>query len=68
VINADGFLHDLRISKTDIARIVKAVVRDRLPYVVVPIQAVKSWERQEPEHWARVVAWLAAQKVSLVKV
>ena len=68
VIAADQLLHDLRTSRTDLARIVRAVVRDRLPYVVVPIQAVKSWKRQEPEHWAKVVGWLAAQKVSLVEV
>jgi hypothetical protein len=46
VIAADELLHDLRSSKTDLARVVEAVIRDRLPYVVVPIQAVTSWERR----------------------
>ena len=68
MIGADELLHDLRTSKTDLARIVQAVVRDRLPYVVVPTQAVKSWEQREPEHWAKVAGWLASQRVSLVKV
>jgi hypothetical protein len=68
MISADELLHDLRTSKTDLARFIKAVVLDRLPYVVVPTQAVKSWERREPEHWAKVAGWLADQKVSLVKV
>ena len=68
MIAADELLHDLRTSQTDLARIVKAVVRDRLPYVVVPIQAVKSWEQREPEHWAKVAGWLAARNVSLVEV
>jgi hypothetical protein len=68
MIAPDELLHDLRTSKTDLARIVQAVVRDKLPYVVVPAQAVKSWEQREPEHWAKVSGWLAAQKVSLVKV
>jgi hypothetical protein len=68
MISADELLHDLRTSKTDLARIIEAVVRDRLPCVVVPSQAVKSWERREPEHWAKVAGWLADQKVSLVKV
>jgi hypothetical protein len=36
VIAADELLHDLRSSKTDLARVVEAVIRDRLPYVVVP--------------------------------
>ena len=68
VMSADELLHDLRISKSDLARIIRAVVRDRPPYLVVPIQAVKSWERREPEHWAKVTGWLAAQQVNLVKV
>ena len=64
----DELLNDLRSSQTDLARIVEAVVRDRLPYVVVPVQAVRSWERREPDHWAKVAGWLADQKVALVQV
>ena len=67
VIAAD-LLNDLRTSKTDLARLVEAVIRNRPPYVVVPIQAVTSWERREPQHWARVSEWLADSNVSLVKV
>ena len=65
---SDELLNDLRTSKSDMARLVEAVVRDRLPYVVVPIQAIKSWERREPQHWAKVAGWLAAQNVKLVEV
>ncbi len=61
-------LNDLRSSQTDLARIVEAVVRDRLPYVLVPVQAVRSWERREPNHWAKVAGWLAAQNVAVVQV
>jgi hypothetical protein len=61
-------LNDLRSSQTDLARIVEAVVRDRLPYVVVPMQAVRSWERRDPDHWAKVAGWLAAQNVAVVQV
>ena len=61
-------LNDLRSSQTDLARIVEAVIRDRLPYVVVPVQAVRSWERREPDHWAKVAGWLAAENVALVQV
>jgi hypothetical protein len=64
----DDLLSELRSSQTDLARIIEAVVRDRLPYVVVPVQAVKSWERREPDHWAKVVGWLADQNVTLVQV
>ncbi|HYS92813.1 MAG TPA: hypothetical protein VEL48_05250 [Candidatus Acidoferrales bacterium] len=61
-------LNDLRSSQTDLARIIEAVVRDRLPYVLVPVQAVRSWERREPNHWAKVAGWLAAQNVAVVQV
>jgi len=64
----DELMDDLRRSQTDLARLIEAVVRDRLPYVVVPVQAVRSWERREPQHWAKVSGWLADQNVALVQV
>jgi hypothetical protein len=64
----DELLSDLRTSRTDLARVVEAVVRDKLPYVVIPIQTVRSWERREPDHWAKVAGWLADQRVTLVQV
>ena len=67
-IAGDELLKDLRTSKTDLARLVEAVLRNKPPYVVVPIQAVAFWERREPQHWARVSRWLADSNVSLVKV
>jgi hypothetical protein len=65
---AADLLNDLQTSKTDLARLVEAVIRNKPPYVVVPIQAVASWERGEPAHWARVSGWPADSNVSLVKV
>ena len=67
-IATNDLLNDLRTSKTDLIRIVEGVLRDRPPYVVVAVQAVTSWERREPQQWAKVAGWLAAQNVSLVKV
>ena len=67
-IAGDELLNELRTSKTDLARFVEAVLRNRPPYVVVSSQAVKSWERREPQHWAKVSGWLAESNVSLVKV
>ena len=64
----DELMNDLRSSQTDLIRLIEAVVRDRLPYVVVPIQAVRSWQRREPQHWARVSGWLADQHVAVVQV
>ena len=50
----DDLLNDLRSSPTDLARIVEAVVRDRRPYVKIPVQTVRSWERRAPDDWAKV--------------
>jgi hypothetical protein len=41
-------LNDLRGSPTDLARLVVAVVRDGVPYVKIPTQAMRSWERRAP--------------------
>lgn len=67
-IAGDELLNELRTSKTDLARFVEAVLRNRPPYVVVSSKAVTSWERREPQHWAKVSRWLADSNVSLVKV
>ena len=64
----DELMNDLRSSQTDLIRLIEAVVRDRLPYVVVPVQAVRSWQRREPQHWARVSGWLADQNGADVQV
>ena len=64
----DELLADLQDSKTDLARVVEAVVRDRVPYIVVPSAAVRAWQQREPQHWAKVSGWLAAQNVAMVQV
>jgi hypothetical protein len=64
----DELLADLRDSKTDLARVVEAVLRYRVPYIVVPSAAVRAWEQREPQHWAKVAGWLAAQNVTMVQV
>jgi len=61
-------LDDLRSSPTDLARVVEAVVRDRLPNVIIPVEAVRSWERRAPDHSAKVVTWLTAQNIAVVQV
>ena len=53
-ITQDELLAELQDSKTDLARVVEAVVRDRVPYIVVPSAAVRAWEEREPQHWAKV--------------
>ena len=68
MITHDELLADLQDSNTDLARVIEAVVRDRVPYIVVPSAAVRAWEQREPQHWAKVAGWLAAQNVAMVRV
>ncbi len=68
MITHDELLADLQDSNTDLARVVEAVVRDRVPYIVVPSAAVRAWEQREPQHWEKVAGWLAAQNVAMVQV
>ena len=67
-ITATELLTDLGATQTDLARIIEAVGRDRLPFIVVAAQAVRAWERREPDTWAKVTRWLAARNVTVVAV
>ena len=67
-MKTDELLSELRTSQTDLARFVEAVVRDSMPYIVVPSAAVKAWQRREPQAWAKVAGWLEAHHVAVVAV
>ena len=58
-MTADELLAQLRGSKTDLGRFVEIMVRDQLPYLVVPATAVRAWQEREPQTWAMVLDWLA---------
>jgi len=68
ILDTEALLSDLRTSRTDLSRLVAAVLRDRPPYVVVLRKAVMAWEQREPGHWAKVSGWLAAHNVDLVTI
>ena len=59
---------ELRSSRTDLARLIEAVSRDRFTELVVPQQSVDAWERREPETWRRVSDWLAERGVPIHRV
>ena len=67
-MTTDELLSDLRTSRADLARVIETVVRDRLPYIVIPTQAVQAWKEEEPQRWANAAGWLAAHNVTLVQV
>ena len=67
-MTTDELLAQLRGSKTDLARFIEIMHRDRLPELVVPANAVRAWQEREPQTWAMVRDWLAEQGKSVVEV
>jgi len=67
-MTADELLVQLRGSKTDLGPFVETMVRNQLPYLVVPASAVRAWQETEPQTWAMVCDWLAEQGKSVVQV
>jgi hypothetical protein len=67
-MTADELLAQLRRSKTDLGRFVEVMLRDQLPHLVVPAEAVRAWQKREPQTWAMVLDWLAEQGKSVVQV
>jgi len=59
---------DLMSSQTDLARYLEAARRSDLPFLVVASEAVRAWERREPDIWARFSCWLTAQGKEIVEV
>ena len=63
----DELLTRLRGSKTDLCRFVETMERDQLPNLVVPATAVRAWQERDPQAWAMVCDWLAAQGKGVVQ-
>jgi len=59
---------DLSIFRDAVARFVEAVIRDRMPYMVVSSQALSAWQRREPQMWEKVADWLAARGVAVLTI
>ncbi len=67
-MTTDELLAQLRGSKTDLGRFVESMLRDQLPQLVVPANAVRAWQQREPQTWVMVRDWLAEQGKSVVQV
>ena len=67
-LSAEDLVNELRTSRTDLARLVEAAVRDNPTQMVVPQRSVDAWERREPETWLKVSAWLTARGITIVRV
>ncbi|HUM14766.1 MAG TPA: hypothetical protein VL086_03670 [Candidatus Nitrosotalea sp.] len=66
-MTAADLLADLD-SSSGLARLVKRVSLDRLPWVVVPSAGLREWQGRDPQAWAKVSAWLAEQGVAIVRI
>jgi hypothetical protein len=64
--SADALLATLD-ADTDLAHLVKRVCAHDMPRAVVSVAALTAWQRRDPEGWARVVAWLTALGVAIVR-
>jgi hypothetical protein len=53
---------------TDLARLVHRVCQYQLPWVVVSSAAVTGWMQRDPKGWQKVLDWLAAQGIALVRI
>ena len=67
-MTTDELLLTLKESKTDLGRFVEAMQRNQLPNLVVPATAVRAWQQRDPQAWAMVCEWLAAQGKSVMQV
>ena len=67
-MTTDELVAQLRGSKTDLGRFVEVMLRAQPPQLVVPANAVRSWQEREPQTWTMVCDWLAAQGKSVVQV
>ena len=68
IMTIEELLAELRSSPTDLARVVEAVSSRELPYVLVPIAALKGWQERDPDAWRKVEAWLIVRGTNVVEV
>ena len=68
ITSTEALLAELRNSRTDMWRWVKAASESQSLRVVIPAEAIRAWQQREPETWAKVAAWLAAQGKRVVEI
>jgi hypothetical protein len=67
-MRSNEVLAQLRGSKTDLRRFVEAMLRDQLPHLAVPANAVRAWQEYAPQTWAMGCDWLTEKGKSVVLV
>jgi len=66
-VTIDELLRDLRASPTDLAKLVTSVHQQRLSVVAISSKAIIRWDKDDPDSWRRVHAWLSVRDVRVVE-
>jgi len=53
---------------TDLARLVRRVCQEQLPWVIVSGAAIAGWMQRDPRGWQEVSDWLATRGIALVRI
>ena len=61
-------LAELRNSRSDMWRWVKAASESQSPRIVIPAETIRAWQQREPEIWAKVAGWFAAHGKRIVEI
>ena len=64
-MDAESLLRDLEGSPTDLKRLVVTALWRSRPAIAVEAEAIARWERDDPQRWASVQAWLLAQGITI---
>ena len=55
-------------SNTDLIWLVERVTQTKVPWVVIPGDAITAWEGRDPAGWEKVSDWLAGRGVAIVRI
>jgi hypothetical protein len=67
-VDFEQLVAELRRGPTDLERLVTHVHVRQPSRVLVSAKSVNAWQRRHPETWAKVLAWLRQQAVSVETV
>lgn len=65
--STEALLVELRNSRTDMWRWVKAASESQFLSVPIPAETISAWRQREPETWAKVAGWFAAHGKRIVE-
>jgi len=63
----ERFFAELRVSRTDLARLIERALTRRPSVLMVSADAVTAWEMRAPDAWDQACRWLAAHGIGIVR-